>query len=41
MDQLITADERYATVVKDMRQVARANLIFGLRVHVNWIAKWR
>jgi carboxylate-amine ligase, YbdK family len=34
MDQLITADERYATIVKDMQQVARANLIFGLHVHV-------
>src|SRR5438552_2079031 len=34
MDQLITMDERYATIVKDMQQVARANLIFGLHVHV-------
>jgi glutamate---cysteine ligase / carboxylate-amine ligase len=34
MDQLITADERYATIVQDMQQVARANLIFGLHVHV-------
>jgi carboxylate-amine ligase len=34
MDQLITMDERYATVVKDMQQVARTNLIFGLHVHV-------
>ncbi|MDP9253809.1 MAG: carboxylate-amine ligase [Verrucomicrobiota bacterium] len=34
MDQLITADERYATLVKDMQQIARANLIFGLHVHV-------
>ncbi len=34
MDQLITADERYATVVKDMQQIARVNLIFGLHVHV-------
>src|SRR6266566_2399377 len=34
MDQLITAHERYATIVKDMQQVARANLIFGLHVHV-------
>jgi carboxylate-amine ligase len=33
-DQLITADERYATIVKDMQQIARANLIFGLHVHV-------
>lgn len=34
MDQLITADERYATIVKDMQQIARVNLIFGLHVHV-------
>src|SRR5213596_1667772 len=34
MDQLITVDERYATIVKDMQQIARANLIFGLHVHV-------
>src|SRR5437764_6746258 len=34
MDQLITADERYATIVKDMQQIARANLIFGLHGHV-------
>ncbi len=34
MDQLITMDERYATIVKDMQQVARTNLIFGLHVHV-------
>ncbi len=34
MDQPITADERYATIVKDMQQIARANLIFGLHVHV-------
>jgi carboxylate-amine ligase len=33
-DQRITDDERYATIVKDMQQVARANLIFGLHVHV-------
>ena len=33
-DQLITTDERYATIVKDMQQIARANLIFGLHVHV-------
>ncbi len=33
-DQHITEDERYATIVKDMQQVARANLIFGLHVHV-------
>ena len=34
MDQLITSDERYATMVRDMQQIARANLIFGLHVHV-------
>jgi glutamate---cysteine ligase / carboxylate-amine ligase len=34
MDQLITVDERYATIVKDMQQIARANLIFGLHVHI-------
>ena len=34
MDQSITADERYATIVKDLQRVARANLIFGLHVHV-------
>jgi glutamate---cysteine ligase / carboxylate-amine ligase len=34
MDQFITADERYATIVKDMQQIGRANLIFGLHVHV-------
>jgi len=34
MDQLITAHERYATIVKDMQQIARCNLIFGLHVHV-------
>jgi len=34
MDQLISAGERYATVVNDLQQVARANLIFGLHVHI-------
>ena len=34
MDQLITANERYATIVKDMQQIARINLIFGLHVHI-------
>jgi carboxylate-amine ligase len=34
MDQLITVDERYETIVKDMQQIARVNLIFGLHVHV-------
>ena len=33
-DQLITDDERYETIVRDLQQVARANLIFGLHVHV-------
>jgi len=33
-DQLITAGDRYATIVKDMQQIARVNLIFGLHVHV-------
>jgi carboxylate-amine ligase len=34
MDQLITAHERYTTIVKDMQQVARVCLTFGLHVHV-------
>jgi carboxylate-amine ligase len=34
MDQLITLDERYETIVKDMQQIARINLIFGLHVHI-------
>ena len=34
MNQLITAGERYATILNDMQQIARANLIFGLHVHV-------
>src|SRR6202040_670190 len=33
-DQLITEGERYREIVKDMQQIARANLIFGLHVHV-------
>ena len=33
-DQLITQGERYQEIVKDMQQLARANLIFGLHVHV-------
>ncbi len=33
-DQKITAHPRYETIVTDMQQVARANLIFGLHVHV-------
>jgi carboxylate-amine ligase len=32
--QDIFPDERYKTIVEDMQQVARANLIFGLHVHV-------
>ncbi|HJX98854.1 MAG TPA: carboxylate-amine ligase [Chthoniobacterales bacterium] len=34
MDQLISPDERYATILNDMQQIARANLIWGLHVHV-------
>jgi glutamate---cysteine ligase / carboxylate-amine ligase len=34
MDQLITVNERYETIVKDMQQVARVCLTFGLHVHV-------
>jgi carboxylate-amine ligase len=33
-DQLITVHERYAAIVKDMQQIARTCLIFGLHVHV-------
>ncbi len=33
-DQLITEGERYEEIVKDMQSLARANLIFGLHVHV-------
>jgi len=33
-DQEIYPDERYHTIVEDMRVVARANLIFGLHVHI-------
>ena len=33
-DQKITSHPRYKTIVTDMQQVARANLIFGLHVHV-------
>ena len=32
--QQITEGERYETIVNDLQQVARANLIFGLHVHV-------
>ena len=33
-DQLIYPDARYAAIVEEMQLVARANLIFGLHVHV-------
>jgi carboxylate-amine ligase len=33
-DQQITQGERYQQIVRDMQLVARANLIFGLHVHV-------
>ena len=33
-DQEIYPDERYFAIVEDMRMVARANLIFGLHVHI-------
>jgi carboxylate-amine ligase len=33
-DQLITEGDRYQKIVKDMQLLARANLIFGLHVHV-------
>ena len=33
-DQEIYPDERYHTIVEDMQLVARANLIFGLHVHI-------
>jgi len=33
-DQLITEGDRYKEIVRDMQQLARANLIFGLHVHV-------
>jgi len=32
--QEIYPDERYQTIVQDMKMVARANLIFGLHVHI-------
>ena len=32
--QGISPDERYRTIIEDMQQVARANLIFGLHVHI-------
>jgi glutamate---cysteine ligase / carboxylate-amine ligase len=33
-DQLISPHERYTEIVEDLQQIARANLIFGLHVHV-------
>src|SRR5690348_12293154 len=33
-DQEIYPDERYKTIVEDLQLVARANLIFGLHVHI-------
>jgi len=33
-DQKITPNPRYKEIVEDLQQVARANLIFGLHVHV-------
>src|SRR5678816_3282064 len=34
MDQLITVNERYATLINDLQQVVRVCLTFGLHVHV-------
>src|ERR1043165_4674209 len=33
-DQLITPNARYDTLIEEMQLVARANLIFGLHVHI-------
>ncbi len=33
-DQLITPNPRYEEIIEDLQDVARANLIFGLHVHV-------
>jgi carboxylate-amine ligase len=33
-NQEIYPDERYRTIVEDLKMVARANLIFGLHVHI-------
>jgi len=33
-EQKITESERYDAIVEDLQQVARANLIFGLHVHI-------
>ena len=32
--QEVTVDDRYKNIIEDMQRVARANLIFGLHVHV-------
>jgi len=34
IDQLLTRNERYDEIVKDMQQIARCILVFGLHVHV-------
>ncbi len=34
VNQLITPDEHYDSIINEMRDVARGNLIFGLHVHV-------
>jgi carboxylate-amine ligase len=34
MDQLVTRNERYDEIVKDLQQIARCILVFGLHVHV-------
>jgi carboxylate-amine ligase len=33
-NQLITPDERYSQIVTELQEIARANLVFGLHVHV-------
>ncbi len=33
-EQEIYPDDRYRTIVEDLKQVARANLIFGLHIHI-------
>jgi len=33
-DQLITPDERYGKIVTELQEVGRANVVFGLHVHV-------
>ena len=37
-DQEITEHPRYREVVQDMQQVARANLIFGLHIHIGTVS---